>query len=363
MTSGRFIASKLRFKGTLAVCATAVSFLVIIVSLAISSGFRKEIHNSLSEAHGDILLMSRILPGALDSISGIREIRPAVYSAGIVKSGLHVRGVRFRGTERSDSTSLMVDIPLGFASGMNLSPGDRMLAYFVSDKVRARNFTVRNIIDDIPGSDGTVTINANLEDLQRLEGLGKDEFSAVEIVLDGPERDRDRQKAKAAEIAYRCGRQASSLSERYPQLYDWLDLIDVNVTAILILMTIVAGFNMISGLLIYLFRHTSTIGILKSLGMDNRGISRVFLRISSRVVLEGMAAGNALALLFCLVQDKTHILKLDAANYFLSFVPVNLSPLAIIVTDASAYLAIMLMLLLPTLFISKVDPARTIRNL
>jgi len=133
------------------------------------------------------------------------------------------------------------------------------------------------------------------------------------------------------------------------------------VLFILILMTIVAGFNMISGLLIMLFENISTIGLLKSLGMNDRAISKVFLTSAAVLVLKGMLAGNALALLFCLVQDRTHFLKLDPENYFVSFVPVEVDVPAVLLADAAAFVVIMLLLLIPTLFISKVDPAQTVR--
>ena len=146
------------------------------------------------------------------------------------------------------------------------------------------------------------------------------------------------------------------------QSFDWLNLLDFNVWVILILMTVVAGFNMVSGLLILLFRSISTIGTLKSLGMTDRAIGKVFLRVSSRLVLTGMAIGNGLALLFCLVQGTWHLIKLNPVNYFVSWVPVHVNLPLILLADLVAYGAIMLILLIPTLFIARVDPAKTVRT-
>ena len=126
-------------------------------------------------------------------------------------------------------------------------------------------------------------------------------------------------------------------------------------------MTVVAGFNMISGLLILLFRNISTIGTLKSMGMGNRAIGGVFLRLSARIVAAGMLAGNAFALLFCFIQNSTHLIKLNPENYFVSFVPVSVNLPLVLIVDAVAFGIIMLLLLIPTLFISKVDPAVTVR--
>ena len=154
---------------------------------------------------------------------------------------------------------------------------------------------------------------------------------------------------------------ASSVADRYPQLFDWLRLIDFNVLFILVLMTIVAGFNMISGLLIMLFENISTIGLLKSLGMTDRSISKIFLSSSAVLVLKGMAIGNVLAFLFCLVQNRTHLIGLNPENYFVSFVPVHINWGTVLISDVLSFVIIMVLLLIPCIFISRVDPADTVR--
>ena len=154
---------------------------------------------------------------------------------------------------------------------------------------------------------------------------------------------------------------ATSSVSRYPQLFNWLALIDFNVGFILLLMTIVAGFNMISGLLIMLFENISTIGLLKSLGMTDRAIAKVFLSSSAILVGKGMAIGNALALLFCFIQKTTHMISLNPENYYVSSVPVNVDILSVLAADVLSFVVIMLLLLIPCLFISKVDPAQTVR--
>lgn len=169
-------------------------------------------------------------------------------------------------------------------------------------------------------------------------------------------------RAKAAEAGMYTGLAATAVTDSYSQLFDWLDLIDYNVYAILVLMTVVAGFNMISGLLILLFRNISTIGTLKSLGMTDRSIAGVFLRVSARLAGIGMLAGNAAALLFCLLQGSTKIIRLNPENYFVSFVPVDVNLPMILLADAAAFAVIMLLLLIPSLFISKVDPSVTVKT-
>ena len=126
-------------------------------------------------------------------------------------------------------------------------------------------------------------------------------------------------------------------------------------------MTVVAGFNMISGLLIMLFENISTIGLLKALGMNDKAISKVFLSSAAVLVLKGMLVGNVIALAFAAIQSWTHLLKLDPANYFVSFVPVKINAGAVFLADIVSFIVIMLLLLIPTMFISKVDPAKTVR--
>ena len=125
--------------------------------------------------------------------------------------------------------------------------------------------------------------------------------------------------------------------------------------------TLVAGFNMVSGLLIMLLRNVPTIGTLKTLGMGNGAIGGLFVRIGARAVLRGMLIGNALALLFCFVQGKWHLIPLDPANYFVSYVPVHVNLPWILAADASAFLGILALLWLPSLVISTIDPARNVK--
>lgn len=382
-----FIASRLRFKGKIAMICIAVSFLVMIVAVAVSSGFRHEIRDGLASLSGDVQLtpvdMNYIggtspvgrYPSYIDdiaSLDGVEEIAPVVYRAGIIRNEGNIQGVVFKGSGSSCADSLgtlEVSVPERLASILSLEPGDDMLAYFIGERVRARKFKVASVYPSLVESDDMLVVYARLADMQRLNGWTEDQVSAFEIILDKSCRDVRSMDAIADEIGYMAYSRASeeddtvvsvSAVEKYPQLFDWLNLIDFNVLFILILMTAVAGFNMISGLLIMLFEHISTIGLLKSLGMTDRSIAKIFLASSSAIVLKGMIAGNILAFAFCAVQGMTHMIGLDPSNYFVSFVPVHIDPVMVLLADAVSYAVIMLLLLIPSLFIAKVDPARTI---
>ena len=386
MDASLFISRRLRFKGGIAMVCIAISYLVMIIAVAVSSGFRNEIRRGVSSLSGDIQLTPpnlNVLDNSrpiereasyrsyLKEVKGVKSVDPVIYRAGIIKQADNIHGVLFKGIEGGvDSVALSVSIPTRLAEIAGLSEGDRMTAYFIGEKVRLRQFKVASVYDALVETDDRLVIYADLADLQRLDGWKDNQVSALEIHMYDAGRDESSIWNATQEIgtivnAYSSESEApvvavSSVS-RYPQLFDWLDLIDFNVLFILILMTIVAGFNMISGLLIMLFENISTIGLLKALGMTDRAISKVFLSSAAVLVLKGMAIGNALGLVFCALQSTTHLLKLDPENYFVSFVPVNIDMGAVLLADAASFVIIMLLLLVPTLFISKVDPAQTVR--
>ena len=372
----------MKFQGKAAMVTIAVASFVIIIAVAVSGGFRHELRKGVASLAGDIQITSPYmnfigedhpvtleeeLETAIGSMPGVDHIVPAVYRAGIIKSGSNIHGVVFKGIP-GGGDSLRVKIPERLSAMLGIGPGDRMLAYFIGDKVKARQFTVESTYDDILGSDDNLVVYAGIEDMRRVNGWDPDKASAIEVILEDNWRSSDRMEYLTdeigAEILFGEGIDsmvATSAARRYPQIFSWLDLIDFNVLIVLALMVAVAGFNMISSLLIMLFRNISVIGTLKAMGMTDRQISAVFLRIASSAALKGMLAGNILAFLFCIVQNATHFVKLDPANYFVSAVPVHLNALQVIGADLLAYILIMLLLLLPCLFVSRVDPAKTVR--
>lgn len=366
------IAGRLRFRGKMAVTAVAVSFFVMIVAVAISGGFRREIRNAVSAACGDVVLSasSTNYYGETDPVSsgeddirsilengGVRSVTPAVYRAGVVKAGDDICGVLVKGIPVEDTVALGVKIPVRLANAMKLAVGDDMLTYFIGENVKLRKFKVAGIYDNPVEAGEQMVVYASISDMRRLNGWSGSEASVLELSLDEKLRTREGMRSVAADFS--TDYVALSTPDRYSQIFDWLDLIDFNVVAILILMTVVAGFNMISGLLILLFQNVSTIGILKSVGMTDRSISRVFLKVSARLVALGMLAGNAAALLFCAFQAAMHLIKLNPENYFVSFVPVSVNLPLVLAADAIAFVVIMLLVLIPTAFISRMDPALT----
>lgn len=388
MDASLFISRKLRFKGRIAMACIAVSFLVMIIAVSVSSGYRHEIRSGLSAISGDVQITPpdmNILdeghpieadPAYLPyvaAIDAVDDVVPVIYRAGIVKHADNMHGVLLKGIPEGvvpDTVSLGISIPSRLASESGLKVGDRMLTYFIGERLKVRQFNIVSVYDSMVETDGRHIVYASMADLQRLNGWDEDQASALEIHLKEGYDDEESIRMANEEIGFTVNAYSSEDEEtviatstvsRFPQLFGWLDLIDFNVLFILGLMTIVAGFNMISGLLIMLFEHISTIGLLKALGMTDRSIAKVFLSSSAVLVAKGMLIGNALALLFCMIQQKTHLLKLDPENYYVSFVPVNVDFGLIFSADLISFAVIMLLLLIPCMFIARVDPAETVR--
>ena len=389
------IARRLSHKGRVVTAAVSVSFLVVIIAVAVSSGFRYEIRDGLSELTGDVQLtmadmnyldesspvsISQSYLPHVEQIKGVRSVDPVIYRAGIVKHEGDIYGVMIKGVEGGvtsvtgtavpDSVALSVAIPASLAESAGLTVGNRLLTYFVGEKVKVRQFNIVDVYEPIVRTDDRFLVYASIEDMQRLNGWSEDQTSMFEVTLEDEYKDEFMMQEVSCNISdavhvYRSEDDdrliAVSSVDRFPQIFEWLALIDFNVVFVLVLMIAVAGVNMITGLLILLFENISTIGLLKALGMNNREIMNVFLTRAAGTVLKGMFIGNVIAFALCLIQQMTHVLTLDPVNYFVSYVPVHLNVSDILTADIIAFISIMLLLVLPSLFVLKIDPSRTIK--
>ncbi len=207
---------------------------------------------------------------------------------------------------------------------------------------------------------------ADISHIKRLNNWEKDEISGLEIYVDDFDNIDNYQFQLSDEIASQVQEDGSrirvtSIKSRFPHIFDWLNLLDMNVIIIIILMIIVAIINMISGLLILILDRTTFIGILKTLGCNNMKIREVFLYQSLFLITKGLAIGNLTAITLCVLQDRFELIKLNKASYFIDFVPINLSIWSIIEINIASLAIIMFSMLLPTMLISKIDPVKILR--
>ena len=413
MNLNLFIAKKIKGKGlssasnTIALVSVAISIAVIIIAVAISDGFRKEIGKRAVGFSGEILMTAPGMEYTNDiypmdagfsymqdirDLPEVESVSETAYKPGMVKSGSEVHGMVFKGVDSTYSLDFFADyltegrlpsfsgrrisdevlVSVRFATMMGYGVGDRMDVYFVGEQVRVRRLTITGLYDiRLEDMDEMLAV-ADIRQIRRLNGWTGHESSCVEIALkgDGTASDpelRSRVASRIGDIIMEkdCPEDDSvvvtTIYSVYPSLFDWLALLDLNVLVVMVLMIAVAGFNMVSGLLIILFEKISMIGLLKSLGMRTSSICRIFLYRGGAIVLKGVLWGNAVALLLLAVQKLFRPLSLNPVNYFVDFVPVDLDPVKIIVTDVASFIVLMLIMTIPSLFISKVSPDRTIK--
>jgi len=381
--------------------SVVVSFFVIVTSIVISDGFKYEIKSKASGFSGDILLKS---PGVeynsnlypiydnfsfredILSIEDVKSMSSYAYRSGMIKYNDQIQGVVLKGVDagydwsffksilsegelpdfRDTTSENQILISLRLAEMMGLKLGDEMPVYFIDQSVRVSKFRIKGIFDAQLEQIDRALIISDIKEVQRLNGWAPTQVTGVEIQL-RPGAERASVADSIQNIILEKSNDKDSqmdvtmVDDLFPHLFDWLNLLDFNVMIVLALMMLVAGFNMLSGLLILLFEKISVIGLLKALGMRNMNIHGIFMYKGFRIVLSGMIIGNVAALTTALLQKYLHIIKLDPENYFVKAVPIHFDFLKIAATDIISVLVIMSLMLLPSLFVSRVSPDRTIR--
>jgi lipoprotein-releasing system permease protein len=206
---------------------------------------------------------------------------------------------------------------------------------------------------------------ADLRQIQRLNNWNYNQIAGYEIQIDDYSRmdeiGDDVYEASSMHLyADDTMLRTSTIRQAQPQIFGWLDLLDMNIAVIIILIMLVAGFNMISGLLILILERTNMIGILKSLGMANWPLRKTFLYLSAHIAIRGLIIGNIIGLGLCFLQQKFGIIKLDPANYFLETVPISINPLHMLLLNLGAMVAIFLMMIGPSYLAARISPVRAI---
>ena len=354
----------------IAVGSVALGVAVMIVTLAVVIGFKREVarkmegfaaHVSVTDIRGVDALDSQPvrrnarLEALIRSTDGFVAMAPYAVKGGIVRTEETVGEVILKGVEASYDWSL-------------LGGGDKVEMLFVDGGERPRRdrFKVAGIYESgLEEMDRTMVLT-DIRNVQRLSDWGPDEISGYEI--------RTRSLDEADAFARTLGRTllydegdgtenlaVESVTERYANIFDWLKAHDVNAAVIIVIMLVVAFFNMTSALLILVLERTRTIGLLKTFGMRNAQIRAIFLWRAAFVTLRGLCWGNLVGVGLCIVQQTTHLVRLDPEGYLLSEVPVALEWGWWLALNAGFIVAIVALLMIPTAVISRIKPEETIR--
>ena len=379
----------------IAMLSIALGIAIMLVSISVVVGFKNQIKDKVvglvSPIQIQLLNQNESIeetPFVYDSIIKSRLQFPFVKSihltankAGIIKTDTEIHGIVLKGVDKDydwdyvssnivmgtvpsysdDERSNDVLISKIISDKMRLNIGDDVRVWFVGEdmKARGRKFSVKGIYETGLVECDERFVYCDLNQIRRLNGWEDDEVGHLEITLvDGMNVD------DANSIIYYSvptNLISFTASDLYPQIFDWLELQDMNVVIIIVLMLMVSGITIISMLLIIVLERTSTIGILKSMGADNAFIRRIFLQRSCRILLFGMLFGNLFGIGLCVLQKYTAFIKLSAETYYLSSVPVELNWWYIMMLNIGTFLLWVMMMLVPTMVINNVKPSKSIR--
>jgi lipoprotein-releasing system permease protein len=399
-----FIASRITFKSKrtfsklivrIAILGIMLGLGVMILSVTIVKGFKREVREKIRGFAGDIQVTKfdnnfsyenspfKSDTGFVDSvkrISLVKYIMPYGTKPGIIKANGEIEGVVLKGLDKTynweafnknmvsgrsinfaDSAAAQKQIMISSytASRLKLKVGDDFLMYFIQEPLRKRKFTIIGIFNvGVEEVDKTFVIG-NLSVVQRLNNWTKREVGGYEVQVAGFDQiDAANDSLNMALPPYL---RSYTIGETYPNIFDWLKLLDVNAQVMLILMLVVAVINMISALLIMILERTAMIGMFKAMGATNWDIQQVFLFNATWLVGLGMLFGNLFGVGLSLLQQHTHFLKLDQASYYMNFVPIELDWQDVALLNVGTLVICLVVLLIPSMLVSKISPVKAIR--
>ncbi|WP_222539006.1 ABC transporter permease [Pedobacter polysacchareus] len=379
----------------IAIAGVMLSLAVMMLSVAIIKGFKTEIQEKVRGYIGDVRIFKFDLNNSFEQtpfVPGVETLQHlkanpnvAFYQAYATKPAIisvndEVEGINFKGVDKTfnwnyikshlvsgkvinfaDSAQAMKEIMISqfTANRLKLKAGDDFIMYFVQDPPRNRKFKIVGIyavgVEEI--DKGFVLGDLNV--IRRLNNWSPNEIGGLEI------RIKDFSKLKEVSTGIyenlEVNLRSESVAEFFPAIFTWLSLLDVNTRVLLILMMIVGVINMITALLIMILERTNMIGMLKAFGMTDYSVIKIFLYNAVYLVGIGLFLGNILGLGLGFIQKYTHVFKLDQGSYYLSYVPVELHFLDVLVLNIGIVVICFVVLIIPSLLVSKISPLKAIR--
>ncbi len=385
----------------IAIFGISLGLAVMIVAVSVVTGFKNEIsrkvvgfasHIQILNFDSNISFETQPIDSRQDFVDDlradpdIRDVQVFATKAGIIKTKSDIQGVVLKGVGADYNWDFLEDyLQEGSVPGFNdsvpdnsvliskylatllkLELNDDFLMYFIQDPPRMRRFTITGIFETSLEEFDKTFVFGDLRHIQNLNDWSEVQVSGFEVnIQDFSKLDEGTYKVMNS-VGFGFEDDGSRLKvvnieEKYPQIFDWLNLQDMNVMIILILMLVVAGFNMVSGLLILILDRTNMIGTLKALGSRNLSIRKIFLYHSLFMIVKGLIWGNIIGIGICLIQQYFGIIELDQSSYYLTSVPINLNLLSIAGLNLGTAVVIILMLIVPSMIISRISPALAIR--
>lgn len=393
-----------RISGTtlhIATAGVAAGLAVMIISVCVVLGFKNEIRSKVIGfgAHIEVINTQSLanpqafpltdgagLARLAGTTPGVRHVQRFATATGLLKTADSFRGISLKGIAAeydtafiasylvegqmphfsADTASNRIVVSRQQADALGLKVGDRVYAYFFDRTIKTRRFEVAAIYQTNLTQFDKALVLTDLKTVTALNGWSADQVGGLEVQVDDYDRVDDINAALAQTVKQATDSVGSTCSaftveSLYPNIFDWLSLLDVNVWIILLLMVCVAGVTMVSGLLILILERTSTIGLLKAMGATNAMVRHTFIHLSVFIIVRGLIWGNVIGLGLVGVQTAFGIVKLDPANYYVESVPVLLNGWLILGLNAGTLLVTTLALVGPSFLISRIQPAKAIR--
>ena len=385
----------------IATVGVAIGLAVMIVTVSVVLGFKHTIRDKVigfgshiqvqnmltylsSESH-PILINDSVLR-SYEQIEGVKHVERYCLSQGILKTDDDFLGVMFKGvgpeydlnflsqhmlegkmpvfSDTASTNKLLVSKMI--ADKLRLKAGDRIFAYFIGESVRTRRFTVTGIYQTNMTRFDESLCFTDLYTTRKLNDWENEQCSGAEITVSN----FDQLQATADLFVEKVNRKmdkdfntysSQTIYEAYPQVFHWLELLDINVWIILALMVCVAGFTMISGLLIIILERTQMIGVLKALGARNKTIRHTFLWFAAFIIGQGLLLGNVIGLGIIALQRYTGLVKLDPQTYYVSEAPMEVNIPLFVLLNIATLLICVFVLIAPSYLISHIHPAKSMR--
>lgn len=386
----------------IATIGVAIGIIVMLLSTCIILGFKQTIKDKVVGFGGHIQVANFLTHQTTDSypiivndsikrvikkIDGVQHVSTFALKQGILKTNTDFLGISFKGVTKDFDNSFITQhlisgkfplfgtpkskksivISATIANKLNLKEGDKVFAYFIDDNdVRIRTFRVAGIYETNLSLFDNVTCFIDLQNVIKLNNWTNNQATGMEVTINN----FDRLNEVSAQFVNKINRtvdaegntySSQTIKELVPQIFSWLNLLDINVWIILSLMILVASVTMVSGLLIIILERTNMIGLLKALGAKNKVIRSTFLYFAFFIIVRGMIIGNSIAFLLLLIQKYMGVVKLDANIYYVSVVPVQLNiPIIVLINLATVIISI-LVLIIPSYLIAHIHPSKSIK--
>ncbi len=379
----------------IAVAGIAIGMAVMILSVGIVHGFQNEVRQKVI-GFGSHLQISLYNPqnalgvkpmnagqpfvAQISSEPAVKNIQAYAYKSGIITANGEIQGIMNKGISKdfdwdffqtnmvegsafslnSLKANDSIVISKSILNKLNLKLGEKItVSFFQDEKERKRRFIIGGVYESgMEQFDGSILL-CDIRHIQKLNGWDDSQIAGYEVLLHSFKDLNQLDDIVRENISYEYNTLA--ITDQFMEIFGWLELQDINVVIILTLMILVSGINMISALLVMILERTNMIGLLKAMGARNRSIGRIFLINALYLIIIGIIIGNAIGLGLGWLQSTFELVKLDQANYYVDHVPVLFQASTILYINVGSIIACLLMLILPSLIVSRIDPVKTIR--